>query len=136
MGKEKKNENIDNGSYSYKMFNFFNRKFKINEVEPPADVRKAFSGFTDGAAHMTAEQLKWFLVVHQGEVDSTLEDAERIVEQVVNRRHHVTNFVRHSLNLDDFFHFLFFDDFNVPIKTQVIFFFPFSPNEQKSTTMS
>ncbi|XP_022744257.1 phosphoinositide phospholipase C 6-like isoform X2 [Durio zibethinus] len=119
MGKEKKNENVDNGSYNYKMFNFFNRKFKINEVEPPADVKKAFAGFTDGASHMTAEQLKWFLVVHQGEVDSTLEDAERIIEQVVNRRHHVTRFARHSLNLDDFFHFLFFDDLNGPIKTQV-----------------
>ncbi|XWS56728.1 hypothetical protein CRYUN_Cryun09bG0110300 [Craigia yunnanensis] len=121
MAKETKNENVDNGSYNYKMFNFFNRKFKINEVEPPADVKKAFAGFTDGAIYMTAEQLKCFLVVHQGEVDSTLEDAERIIEQVVNRRHHVTKFAisRHSLNLDDFFHFLFFDDLNGPIKTQV-----------------
>ncbi|XVE52497.1 hypothetical protein DITRI_Ditri02bG0126800 [Diplodiscus trichospermus] len=119
MGKEKKNETFENGSYNYKMFNFFNRKFKINEVEPPDDVKKAFSGFTDGATYMTAEQLKWFLVVHQGEVDSTLEDAERIIEQVVNRRHHVTGFARHSLNLDDFFHFLLFDDLNGPITTQV-----------------
>ncbi|XVF40734.1 hypothetical protein PTKIN_Ptkin01aG0138600 [Pterospermum kingtungense] len=121
MGKEKKNENIENGSYNYKMFNIFNRKFKITEVEPPADVKKAFSSFTDGATYMSAEQLKQFLVVHQGEVDSTLQDAQRIVEEVVNRRQHVTKFAiaRHSLNLDDFFHFLCFDDLNGPIRTQV-----------------
>ncbi|XWS07634.1 hypothetical protein CRYUN_Cryun41cG0006300 [Craigia yunnanensis] len=119
MEKEKKNGNVDHGSYNYRMFNFFNRKFKINEVEPPSDVKKAFAGFTDGASHMTAEQLKWFLVVHQGEVDTTLEDAQHVIEQVVNRRHHVTKFARHSLNLDDFFHFLFFDDLNGPIQTQV-----------------
>ncbi|XWS74808.1 hypothetical protein CRYUN_Cryun01aG0029600 [Craigia yunnanensis] len=119
MAKEKKNENVDNGSYNYQMFNFFNRKFKINEVEPPSDVKKAFAGFTGGAAHMTTEQLKWFLVVHQDEVDSTLEDAQRIIEHVVNKRHHVTEFARHSLNFDDFFHFLFFDDLNCPIQTQV-----------------
>ncbi|XVF24135.1 hypothetical protein REPUB_Repub13aG0101200 [Reevesia pubescens] len=120
MGKDqKKNENIGNGSYNYKMFNFFNRKFKINEVEPPSDVNKAFVGFTDDSTHMTAEQLKWFLVVHQGEVDSTSEDAQSIIENVVNRRHHVTKFARHSLNLDDFFQFLFFDDLNGPIQTQV-----------------
>ncbi|WRX12117.1 C2 domain - like 10 [Theobroma cacao] len=117
------NENVDSGSYNYKMFNFFNRKFKINEVEPPADVKKAFAEFTDGGAaaalNMTAEQLKRFLVVHQGEVDRTLEDAERIIQQVVSRRHHVTKYASHSLNLDDFFHFLFFDDLNGPIKTQV-----------------
>ncbi|OMO76015.1 C2 calcium-dependent membrane targeting [Corchorus olitorius] len=131
MGKEKKNEseaaskekndpNNDNGSYNYKMFNFFNRKFKINEVEPPSDVKKAFADFTDdGSTHMTAEQLKQFMVVHQGEVNCTLEDAERLIQEVVSRRHHVTKFARHSLTLDDFFHFLFFDDLNGPIHTQV-----------------
>lgn len=128
--KEKKNENVENGSYNYKMFNLFNRKFKINEVEPPGDVKKTFMGFTDGANYMIAEQLKCFLVSNQGEVDSTLQDAQRIVEEVVNRREHVTKFAiaRHSLNLDDFFHYLCFDDLNGPIRTQVIIFLNFSLN--------
>jgi phosphatidylinositol phospholipase C delta len=41
------------------------------------------------------------------------------VEEVINRRHHLTRYSRHSLNLDDFFHFLLYDDLNGPITSQV-----------------
>ncbi|TYI78271.1 hypothetical protein E1A91_D06G199400v1 [Gossypium mustelinum] len=124
MGKEKEREkkssSLESGSYNYKMFSFFNRKFKINEVEPPSDVNKAFSLFTDeGSTHMTAEQLRRFMSVHQCEVSTRLEDAQNIIEQVVNRRHHITKFARHTLNVEDFFHFLLSDDLNGPIRTQV-----------------
>ncbi|KAE8714835.1 Phosphoinositide phospholipase C 6 [Hibiscus syriacus] len=107
------------GSYNYRMFSFFNRKFKINEVKPPPDVNKAFSLFTDESVHMNADQLRRFLVVHQNDVNTRIEDAQHIVEQVVSRRHPVSGITRNSLSLDDFFYFLFCDDLNGPIRTQV-----------------
>ncbi|KAK8517154.1 hypothetical protein V6N13_092440 [Hibiscus sabdariffa] len=107
------------GSYNYRMFSFFNRKFKINEVKPPPDVNKAFSLFTDDSAHMDADQLRRFLVVHQKDVNTRVEEAEHIIEQVVSRRHPVIGTARNSLTLDDFFYFLFCDDLNGPIRTQV-----------------
>ncbi|KAJ6322635.1 hypothetical protein OIU77_012471 [Salix suchowensis] len=117
---ESSNSNRDEmGSYNYKMFNLFNRKFKITEAEPPKDVKKVFSKFSNGGSHMTADQLRRFLVLHQDELDCTLADAQRIVEEVINRRHHLTRYSRYSLNLDDFFHFLLYDDLNGPITSQV-----------------
>ncbi|KAJ6768144.1 PHOSPHOINOSITIDE-SPECIFIC PHOSPHOLIPASE C FAMILY PROTEIN [Salix koriyanagi] len=117
---ESSNSNKDEmGSYNYKMFNLFNRKFKITEAEPPKDVKKFFPKFSNGGSHMTADQLRRFLVLHQDELDCTLADAQRIVEEVINRRHHLTRYSRYSLNLDDFFHFLLYDDLNGPITSQV-----------------
>ncbi|GMI72602.1 hypothetical protein like AT2G40116 [Hibiscus trionum] len=118
-GKEKINGASNTGSYNYRMFSFFNRKFKINEVKPPPDVNKAFSLFTDDSTHMNADQLRRFLAVHQNDVNTRVEDAQRIIEQVVSMRHHLTKVVRNSLSLDDFFHFLFSVDLNGPIRTQV-----------------
>nr|TKR74603.1 phosphoinositide-specific phospholipase C family protein [Populus alba] len=117
---EPSNSNKDEmGSYNYKMFNLFNRKFKITEAEPPKDVKQVFSKFSDGGSHMMADQLRRFLVLHQDELDCTLAEAKKIMEEVINRRHHLTRYSRHSLNLDDFFHFLLYDDLNGPITSQV-----------------
>ncbi|CDY20520.1 BnaC04g05240D [Brassica napus] len=126
MGKEKKTESYDNGSYNYKMFKCFNRKFKINEVQPTDDVRDAFCQFavgcgggggdgdsSDGDASsgvMGAEQL------YSG---TTVAEAQRLINEVIRRRHHVTRFTRHGLDLDDFFNFLFYDDLNPPITPHV-----------------
>jgi len=117
---EPSNSNKDEmGSYNYKMFNLFNRKFKITEAEPPKDVKQVFSKFSDGGSHMMADQLRRFLVLHQDELHCTLAEAKKIMEEVINRRHHLTRYSRHSLNLDDFFHFLLYDDLNGPITSQV-----------------
>ncbi|XP_048231396.1 phosphoinositide phospholipase C 6 isoform X2 [Ricinus communis] len=107
------------GSYNYKMFNLFNRKFKITEAEPPNDVKEVFAKFSYGERHMSPDQFRRFLVLHQDLVDCTLADAQRIVEDVINKRHHITKYTRYGLNLDDFFHFLLFDDINGPIIPQV-----------------
>lgn len=109
------------GSYNYKMFKCFNRKFKINEVEPPFDVKEAFIRYSERGTHMSADQLRRFLIEVQGEeMRCSLSDAERIIEQVLHRRHHFTKFTRHGgLTMDDFFNYLFFDDLNGPIKSQV-----------------
>ncbi|KAL3523981.1 hypothetical protein ACH5RR_016815 [Cinchona calisaya] len=110
------------GSYDYyRMFGFFNRKFKIHETAPPPDVMNAFRKYSEGEAHMTVDQFAKFLVEFQGEDDCTSADAESIIRQLIQRRHHLTKKTRRELELtlDDFFYFLFQDDFNGPITTQV-----------------
>ncbi|KAJ8528431.1 hypothetical protein K7X08_022123 [Anisodus acutangulus] len=107
------------GSYNYyKVLGCFNRKFKISETGPPPDVSAAFSLYTQKGTHMTADQLDLFLVEYQGEKGN---DAEQIIQEVVNRRHHLTKYTRnaHSFELEDFFYYLFQDDLNGPIKSQV-----------------
>lgn len=101
------------------MFGCFNRKFKISETEPPPDVMSAFHKYAGGGTHMTADQFARFLVEYQGEEGCTLADAERLMHIVIQRRHHLTKYTRRGLDLEDFFYFLFQDDLNGPIKTQV-----------------
>lgn len=101
----------------------FTRKFKVTEAGPPPDVKEAFFKYTDGGTHMTAEQLWRFLVEVQGDGDVSIADAEKIVEQVLQKMHHIAKFTRHTLTLDDFHRYLFSADLNPPIRDQVIAFF-------------
>ncbi|CAI0415841.1 unnamed protein product [Linum tenue] len=127
MGKNKKaeypsaddNNDDGKGSYNYKMFSVFNRKFKITEPEPPADVQNLFAEYSEGRQEMTANQFRSFLTDHQSEHDCTLEEAERLVAEILQRRHHSTAYVDNGLKLDDFFEFLLSDDLNGPINKQV-----------------
>ncbi|XP_051143842.1 phosphoinositide phospholipase C 6-like isoform X2 [Andrographis paniculata] len=106
-------------SYNYyKMFGCFNRKFKVSEPEPPPDVKEAFSRYAEGGIHMTVDQLLKFLVEYQQEKWRTVDDAEAIMHQVFKQRHHSPD-RQLGFNLDDFFHFLFQDDLNGPINSQV-----------------
>uniref|UniRef100_M1AVA0 Phosphoinositide phospholipase C n=1 Tax=Solanum tuberosum TaxID=4113 RepID=M1AVA0_SOLTU len=110
------------GSYNYyKVLGCFNRKFKISETGPPPDVSNAFSLYTEKGSHMTGDQLGRFMVDYQGEKECTINDAEQIIQEVVNRRHHLTKYTKnaHSFELEDFFYYLFQDDLNAPIKSQV-----------------
>ncbi|KAF9593893.1 hypothetical protein IFM89_025929 [Coptis chinensis] len=105
---------------SYKIGMFFSRKFKVSEAQPPADVKQAFEKFVpDGQTLMTPHHLLQFLITSQNESEATITDAEKIVDQVLKQRHHVAKFTRHALTLDDFHHFLFSQDLNPPIKSQV-----------------
>ncbi|KAJ4970199.1 hypothetical protein NE237_003298 [Protea cynaroides] len=104
---------------SYKMMFCFTRKFRVDDVEPPEDVRAAFNTYSERGNYMTAELLRRFLVEVQGEVDTTIADAERIIHQVIQKQHRITKYARHTLNLDDFFCFLFSADLNPPIKNEV-----------------
>ncbi|KAJ1426367.1 PLC-like phosphodiesterase, TIM beta/alpha-barrel domain superfamily [Sesbania bispinosa] len=109
----------------YKSFLFFIRKYKVTELVPPQDLKEVFSKFTGGGSHMSSEQLHRFLVEHQGEEDCTLEDSERIVEKVLQKRRpnqetaNVDQNREKEITLEDFFHFLLHDDFNTPLKTEV-----------------
>ncbi|CAN4085166.1 unnamed protein product [Withania somnifera] len=110
------------GSYNYyKVLGCFNRKFKISEAGPPPDVKDAFSLYTENGSHMTGDQFSRFMVEYQYEKDCTINDAEQIIQEVINRRQHLTRNTgdAHSLELDDFFYYLFQDDLNAPIKSQV-----------------
>ena len=93
----------------------------MSKEEPPPDVKEAFVKYAGGvAANMTAEQLRSFLVEFQGDQTASLADAQRIVEHVLQRRHHViTKLTKHSLTLDDFYYYLFAMDLNPPISDQV-----------------
>lgn len=105
----------------------FTRKFKVTEAAPPTDVKDAFSKYAEGGLHMTAEQLHRFLIDVQGQGGATVEEAEVIVQQVLQKRHHMAKFRKHALTLDDFHHFLFSADLNPPIGDQVLcFLFPSS----------
>ncbi|RZR78017.1 hypothetical protein BHM03_00003238 [Ensete ventricosum] len=115
------------GSYKYCMC--FTRKFLWSAAQPPADVREAFAAHAGGAAQMGADQLQRFLAEAQGEAAATLADAERIVD-LLRRRHHLPSVLaRAGITLDDFFHFLFSDDLNPPVRSQVVIISTKPPKE-------
>ncbi|KAK1355145.1 Phosphoinositide phospholipase C [Heracleum sosnowskyi] len=108
------------GSYNYyKMFGCFNRKFKMSDVGPPPDVLKAFNVYSGGGSELTPAQLLRFLVEYQGEVNFTIADAEELLQQVLNQRHHLVKYTRYNLDVDDFFFLLFHEELNPPIGLQV-----------------
>lgn len=104
---------------NYRMCVCFTRRFKVTEADPPPDVKAAFNKYSEGGVNMTAEQFRRFLAEVQGEAGATIADAERIVEQILHKRHHIVKFTRHTLTLEDFHHFLFSVDFNPPIGSEV-----------------
>ncbi|PON37567.1 Phosphoinositide phospholipase C family [Parasponia andersonii] len=105
---------------NYKMFKCFKRKFKIKEAGPPEDVKQAFSHFAAGGTDMSADQLRRFMVEHQGEMGVTEAEAEGIVRQVLARRNDVVrDLTTTGLDLQDFFYLLFHDDLNGAYRSQV-----------------
>ncbi|XP_047967643.1 phosphoinositide phospholipase C 4-like [Salvia hispanica] len=107
---------------SYRVCMCFTRKFRVTEAEPPADVKEAFLKYADGGAQMSVEQLRRFLVEVQGEAegdDATAAAAENIVQQILQKRHHIAKFTRHALTLEDFHHYLFSADLNPPMNSKV-----------------
>lgn len=91
----------------------------MTELGPPEDVKEAFKKYADGGNHMNAEQLHRFLVEFQGETEASLSDAEALLQQILQRRHHITKFTRTTLTLDDFYHLIFSVDLNPPIHSKV-----------------
>ncbi|XP_051131894.1 phosphoinositide phospholipase C 4-like [Andrographis paniculata] len=104
---------------SYRVCVCFTRRFRITEAGPPEDVKEAFRKYAEGGTQMTAEQLRRFLVEVQGEGGATAAEAESILQQIVQKRHHITKRTRHAITLEDFHHFLFSSDLNPPINSKV-----------------
>jgi phosphatidylinositol phospholipase C delta len=125
---------------SYKFCLIFTRKFRMTESGPVEDVRDLFEKYTEGDAHMSPEQLQKLMTEEGGEGETSLEEAERIVDEVLRRKHHIAKFTRRNLTLDDFNYYLFSTDLNPPIADQVYKFFKsnsfffFCSWEEKSET--
>ncbi|XP_042391773.1 phosphoinositide phospholipase C 6-like [Zingiber officinale] len=98
----------------------FTRRFRSAEVQPPADVRAAFEAHTEGATHMNADQLRRFLNEAQGE--ATPDDADRIIEQTIQlrpRQPFLAILSKPALTVEDFYNYLFSEDLNPPVRSQV-----------------
>ncbi|CAL5189652.1 unnamed protein product [Lathyrus oleraceus] len=106
---------------SYRVCVCFRRSFKSREAVVPQEIRELFIKYSEGGAHMTPDQLRRFLAEVQGEVVEEIDelDPQKVVEEVLQKRHHITKFARHNLALDDFHHYLFSPEFNPPIRSQV-----------------
>ncbi|XP_021278125.1 phosphoinositide phospholipase C 5-like [Herrania umbratica] len=97
----------------------FPKKFGTTEAGPPVDVKEVFMEHAGGGASMTMEQLRRFLVEVQGDAGVSIEDAERIVEEVLQRRHYNVKFTKKALSLEDFHFYLFSVDLNPSLLNQV-----------------
>ncbi|OIW04365.1 hypothetical protein TanjilG_32557 [Lupinus angustifolius] len=100
---------------NYRICVCFHRRFKVGEAVPPAEIRDLFNKYSEGGSHMNGNQLGKFMCEVQGENV----DGEQVVEQVIQKRHHISRFARHNLSLDDFHQYLFSSHLNPPITSQV-----------------
>lgn len=115
---------------------FFTRKFRWAEAEPPLDIKRAFESYADaaGGAHMTADGLRRFLVEGQGDrsVEAADADRDRFVDHLRRlEQHHRLGIAGGGsssggacprpilLGLDHFHRFLFSEELNPPIRSQV-----------------
>lgn len=97
----------------------FRRRFRVMKAAPPPDVVQTFKKYSEDGTHLSPDQLLRFLVEVQGDERATLNECESIVQQVLDTRHHIAKFTRHSLTLDDFLYFLFSTDLNPPMLSKV-----------------
>ncbi|KAJ0245992.1 Phosphatidylinositol-specific phospholipase C [Hirschfeldia incana] len=104
---------------SYRMCLVFTRKFRVTEPDPVDDVRHVFQKYAEGEAHMTPEQLQKLMADETGGEGSSLEEAERIVDEVLRRKHHIAKFTRRNLTIEDFNYLLFSTELNPPIRDKV-----------------
>ncbi|KAH1066949.1 hypothetical protein J1N35_031936 [Gossypium stocksii] len=104
----------------YSMCICFPKKFGVTEAGPPVDVKEVFMKYAiGGGSGMTVEQLRRFLVEVQGDVEASMEDAERIVEEVFKRRHNNVKLPELALSLEDFQFYLFCVDLSPPLLNKV-----------------
>ncbi|XVF46749.1 hypothetical protein PTKIN_Ptkin03bG0053300 [Pterospermum kingtungense] len=105
---------------NYSMCIGFPKEFGVTEAGPTVGVKEVFMEYAEGGAWMTAEQLRRFLVEVQSDAEASMEDAERTMEEVLQRRHNNNvEFRRQSLSLEDFHFYLFSVDLNPPLLNQV-----------------
>ncbi|RZR96157.1 hypothetical protein BHM03_00025138 [Ensete ventricosum] len=105
---------------SYKCCLCFTRKFRWSEAQPPADVRAAFDAHSEGGTHMTADQFRRFLA--EAQRDAAVADVERVMEQPLELRHRQLFHGKHFksvFTLDDFHHYLFSEELNPPLRSQL-----------------
>ncbi|KAL6644878.1 hypothetical protein ACP70R_016486 [Stipagrostis hirtigluma subsp. patula] len=103
---------------TYKCCIFFTRRFAAGDASAPEDVRALFSRYSGGAPYMAADDLRRYLAASggAGAGHGDGEDAEQIVERVLQERSRTPRFGKPSLTVDDFRHLLFSEDLNPPIR--------------------
>ncbi|KAK7387457.1 hypothetical protein VNO78_28278 [Psophocarpus tetragonolobus] len=102
--------------YMVKFLNLLTKKGEAQKAEPPLDIKEAFSKFARGGNLLKKDQFLQFMVEHQGENISTLEDLDKIVENFLQVGKSTTK--RQGLSLSDFMDFLL-HNFNDPLKDEV-----------------
>ncbi|KAJ0551500.1 putative phosphoinositide phospholipase C [Helianthus annuus] len=101
---------------TYKVLGF-KRKFKLTKLSPPQDVIDLFSLCTNKELQMSPDHFRRFLIEFQGDKDVTVDYAKRIMEQALHQLR--PDFAMCCFTVDDFFNFLFLDEFNGPINLEV-----------------
>ncbi|KAJ0909436.1 putative phosphoinositide phospholipase C [Helianthus annuus] len=101
---------------TYKVLGF-KRKFKLTKLSPPQDVIDLFSLCTNKELQMSPDHFRQFLIEFQGDKDVTVDYAKGIMEQALHQLR--PDFAMCCFTVDDFFNFLFLDEFNGPINLEV-----------------
>ncbi|KAM0013248.1 putative phosphoinositide phospholipase C [Helianthus debilis subsp. tardiflorus] len=101
---------------TYKVLGF-KRKFKLPKLSPPQDVIDLFSLCTNKELQMSPDHFRRFLIQFQGDKDVTVDYAKGIMEQALHQLR--PDFAMCCFTVDDFFNFLFLDEFNGPINLEV-----------------
>lgn len=101
---------------------FSQKYFGVTEAAPPQDVKDVFMEYTEGGSNMTIEQLNRFLLEFQGDCSAKLADAETLLEEMLQIKHHSLKLTcpqRNLISLEMFYNFLFSADLNPPTNNQV-----------------
>ncbi|MFS7958187.1 putative phosphoinositide phospholipase C [Helianthus anomalus] len=101
---------------TYKLLGF-KRKFKLTKLSPPQAVIDLFSLCTNKELQMSPDHFRRFLIEFQGDKDVTVDYAKGIMEQALHQLR--PDFAMCCFTVDDFFNFLFLDEFNGPINLEV-----------------
>ncbi|XP_052107442.1 phosphoinositide phospholipase C 6-like [Arachis duranensis] len=99
-----------------KTIKYFHRKFVQEEQTAPEDVKEAFATFAEGGDTMSAGQLREFVDKVQCQPQYTVEECERIMETFLRSRRDESD---NGFTLEEFFQFLYFDEFNAPLSPEV-----------------
>ncbi|GMH12713.1 hypothetical protein Nepgr_014554 [Nepenthes gracilis] len=95
---------------SFRCCYFFKRRFKLKQTEPPKDIKDVFDLYSENGT-MSINDLRRFLVEHQGEDEATV---DKEAEAIFNSLKHLNVLQRRGLHLDAFFRYLF-GDLNSPL---------------------
>ncbi|MED6150323.1 hypothetical protein PIB30_071240 [Stylosanthes scabra] len=124
-------------SQNYKTIKYFHRKFVQEEQTPPDDVKEAFATFAEGGDTMSAAQLREFVDKVQCQPGYTVEECQRIMETFLRSRSDESEDENNKnkkrggddangngnggccFSLEEFFQFLYFDEFNAPLSPEV-----------------
>ncbi|EYU22355.1 hypothetical protein ABFS82_06G138600 [Erythranthe guttata] len=101
---------------SYRVCFCFRRRFRMAAAEAPADIKAIFDEYSENGV-MSVDQMRRFLVEVQKEENSTLEDAQAVMDSLHELKH-LNVFHKRGLNLEGFFKYLF-GDVNPPLNPKL-----------------